>query len=487
MSDSHGRDHEMTAALALDAEGRFLAVRITGYGNLGAWLSNATTIPPTLNTVKNIIGVYATPLIEVSTKCMFTNTTPVGAYRGAGRPEGNYYMERLVETAAREMGIDRVAMRRRNHIRPEQMPYRAPSGMVYDCGEFPAIMAKALAAADWDGYAARQAASRARGMIRGRGIGHYLEVTADAGNEMGGIRFEPDGSVTIITGTLDYGQGHASPFAQVLSDRLGVPFAKIRLLQGDSDELLAGGGTGGSRSMMQSGGAIVEASDLVIERGKQLAAHFLEAAVADIEFSRGQFRIAGTDRGIGIMDLAERLLFAHASARRRATHARCQPRVQGCAIGVSQWLPHRRDRIGSRHRNDRDRQLCDGERFRRAGEPDVGRGAGAWRHRAGHRPSADGNGELRRRWPTADRVLYGLCACRAPPTCRHWDSKAIRFRRAPMRWGSKGCGEAGCAGSLPAVMNALVDALSEFGITHIDMPATPHRIWQAIQAARDAA
>ena len=224
LSDSHGRDHEMIAELALDAEGKFLALRVTGYGNLGAWLSNATTIPPTMNTVKNIIGVYATPLIEVATKCMFTNTTPVGAYRGAGRPEGNYYMERLVETAAREMGIDRVELRRRNHIQPEQMPYRAPSGMMYDCGEFPTVMEKALIAADWDGYAARQAESRARGKVRGRGIGHYLEVTADAGNEMGGIRFENDGTVTIITGTLDYGQGHASAFAQVLSDRLGIPF-----------------------------------------------------------------------------------------------------------------------------------------------------------------------------------------------------------------------------------------------------------------------
>ena len=321
LSDSHGRDHEMTAELALDADGKFLALRVSGYGNLGAWLSNATTIPPTLNTVKNIIGVYATPLIEVSTKCVFTNTTPVGAYRGAGRPEGNYYMERLVETAAREMGIDRVVLRRRNHIQPEQMPYRAPSGMLYDSGEFPDGHGKGADGADWDGYAARQAAARARGKVRGRGIGHYLEVTADAGNEMGGIRFEQDGTVTIITGTLDYGQGHASPFAQVLSDRLGVPFDRIKLLQGDSDELIAGGGTGGSRSMMQSGGAIVAASDIVIAQGKQIAAHFLEAAAEDIEFFRGRFSIVGTDRGIGIMDLAAAAAHRGAVAGRRAAHA----------------------------------------------------------------------------------------------------------------------------------------------------------------------
>ncbi|HEY4253219.1 MAG TPA: xanthine dehydrogenase family protein molybdopterin-binding subunit, partial [Roseomonas sp.] len=307
LSDSHGRDHEMDCELALDAAGQFLALRVTGYGNLGAWLSNATMIPPTANLVKNIIGVYRTPMIEIATRCLFTNTTPVGAYRGAGRPEGNYYIERLIENAAREMGIDALELRRRNLIQPEQMPYKAPSGMVYDGGEFPAILDRALAAADWDGYAARQAESRARGKVRGRGIGHYLEVTADAGNEMGGIRFEADGGVTIITGTLDYGQGHASAFAQVLSQKLGVPFDRIRLLQGDSDEMLAGGGTGGSRSIMQSGGAILEAGDIVIERGRQLAAHFLEVQAADVEFARGRFTIAGTDRAIGIMDLADRV------------------------------------------------------------------------------------------------------------------------------------------------------------------------------------
>ncbi len=350
MSDSHGRDHEMVVELALAADGRFLALRINGYGNLGAWLSNATTIPPTLNTVKNIVGVYATPLIEVSSRCMFTNTTPVGAYRGAGRPEGNYYMERMVETAAREMQIDPVELRRRNHIRPDQMPYRAPSGMTYDSGDFPTVLDKALAAADWDGYAARAEATRARGLVRGRGIGQYLEVTADAGNEMGGIRFEPDGNVTIITGTLDYGQGHATPFAQVLAGRLGIPFEKIRLLQGDSDALLAGGGTGGSRSLMQSGGAILAASDILIDRGRKLAAHILETAAEDVEFSHGRFTVAGTDprdRDHGARrprrDLA-------GPAERPAGHARRAPCVQGRVVRIPQRVPRRGGRTRSGHR-----------------------------------------------------------------------------------------------------------------------------------------
>src|SRR5438445_1190091 len=305
VSDTHGRDAQMTAELALDRDGHFLAVRLNGYGNLGA--TYGAPGPATRNAVRNTLGVYQTPLIEVSTKCVFTNTTPVGAYRGAGRPEANYYMERLVETAAAEMGIDRVALRRRNHIPPAAMPYKAPNGTTYDSGDFTALLDKAVGLADWDGFPARQAESRARGRLRGRGISDYLELTGPPGREMGGIRFEPNGDVTIVTGTLDYGQGHASPFAQVLATRLGIPFRRIRLLQGDSDQLIAGGGTGGSNSKIVSGNAIVKASDKVIEVGKQIAAHVLEAAAADIEFRGGRFVIAGTDRSIGIMELAGRL------------------------------------------------------------------------------------------------------------------------------------------------------------------------------------
>ncbi len=246
-------------------------------------------------------------MIEVSTKCVFTNTTPVGAYRGAGRPEANYYMERLVETAAAETGIDRVALRRKNHIPPAAMPYRAPNGTTYDSGDFTNLLNAALELADWDGFAARRAESRSRGRLRGRGISDYLELTGPPGREMGGIRFEANGEVTLITGTLDYGQGHWSPFAQVLAQRLGIPFRRIRLLQGDSDELIAGGGTGGSKSMMTSGVAIVEAADKCIEAGRQIAAHVLEAAAADIEFRAGRFVISGTDRWVGIIELAEKL------------------------------------------------------------------------------------------------------------------------------------------------------------------------------------
>ena len=307
VSDSHGRDHDLTAELALDADGTFLALRITNFGNMGGFLAQVAPMPSTLNTVKNVQSVYRTPLIEVSTKCMFTNTSHVSAYRGAGRPEGNYYMERLIDAAAAEMGIDRIELRRRNQIRPREIPIKTASGSTYDSGDFPGVLKHALEVADVKGFARRKRESRKRGKVRGLGIGSFLEVTAPPSKEMGGIRFEADGTVTIITGTLDYGQGHAAPFAQVLSDKLGIPFERIRLLQGDSDELLAGGGTGGSKSIMHSGTAIVEASAKVIDQGKQIASHVLEAAAADIEFAQGRFVIAGTDRAIGIMELAEKL------------------------------------------------------------------------------------------------------------------------------------------------------------------------------------
>src|SRR6478672_1909755 len=307
VSDSHGRDHELTAELALAADGAFLAVRITNFGNMGAFLSPVAPMPSTINIVKNVQGVYRTPLIEVSTKCVFTNTSHVSAYRGAGRPEGNYYMERLIDVAADEMEIDRIELRRRNQIRPREIPIKTASGSTYDSGDFPAVLKHALDVAEVKEFPRRRRESRKRGKVRGLGIGSFLEVTAPPSKEMGGIRFEADGTVTIITGTLDYGQGHAAPFAQVLSEKLGVPFERIRLLQGDSDELLAGGGTGGSKSIMHSGTAIVEAAGKVIEQGKQIASHVLEAAVSDIEFAQGRFVIAGTDRSVEIMELAEKL------------------------------------------------------------------------------------------------------------------------------------------------------------------------------------
>ena len=476
LSDSHGRDHHCHAELALDADGRFLALRMDVYGNLGANLSNATTIPPTVNTVKNGLGVYATPLIEVTSRCMFTNTTPVGAYRGAGRPEGNYYMERLVDNAAAEMGIDRVELRRRNHVHPAQMPYKTPAGTEYDSGDFPTILDKALVLADWDGFAARARDSRARGKLRGRGIGQYLEVTAPPQKEMGGLRFEADGTVTIVTGTLDYGQGHASPFAQVLCDRLGVPFDKVRLLQGDSDQLIAGGGTGGSKSMMASGGAIVEASALCIEKGRPLAAEELETAVADIEFERGRFVVAGTDRGIGIMELAARrpglLDVQHIHDFAPSAYP------NGCHVAEVEV--------------DEDTGVAEVVRYNMVNDFGVMVNPMLVEGQA-HGGIVQGIGQAFLEATAYDedgQFVTGSFMDYALPHAVQVPGFTMQSHPVPAKTnalGAKGCGEAGCAGALPAVMNALVDALRPRGIPHINMPATGERVWAALRNAEAAA
>jgi carbon-monoxide dehydrogenase large subunit len=485
LSDSHGRDHDMTPSIALDAEGKILALRVEGYGNLGAYQSNATAQPPTMNAVRNSIGVYRTPAQEVNTRVMFTNTTPVGPYRGAGRPEGNYYIERLLDTAAAELGIDRVEIRRRNHIRPEEMPFKTPAGTEYDSGDFPTVLDKALALADWDNFPQRKIESRRRGRLRGRGIGQYLEVTAPPQNEMGGIRFEPDGTVTIITGTLDYGQGHASPFAQVLTTRLGIPFDKINLLQGDSDQLIAGGGTGGSKSIMASGAAIIEAGEQVIENGRQIAAHALEAAVADIEFSQGRFTIAGTDRAIGIMELAEQLR-------------------EGLKLpeGVPNTLDVRHIHKSAPAAYPNGCHVCEVEVDPDTGEVDVVRYSMVndfgvvinplLVEGQAHGGIVQGIGQALResvRYDEDGQLMTGSYMDYALPRADNAPSFAYGSHPVPAKTnllGAKGCGEAGCAGALPSVMNALVDALSEFGIRHIDMPATPLRVWEAIQQARSS-
>jgi aerobic carbon-monoxide dehydrogenase large subunit len=480
LSDHHGRDHIRTAELALDRDGNFLAVRLTGYGNAGAFLN--PPLPATTNAVKNVIGVYRTPLVEVASKIVITNTTPIGAYRGAGRPEGNYFIERLIDTAAAEMGIDRLELRRRNHITPAAMPYKAPSGMLYDSGEFTAVLDKALAAADWGGFARRKQESAARGRLRGRGIGSYLEVTAPPSKEMGGIRFEADGRVTMISGTLDYGQGHASPFAQVLVDRLGLPFERLDLLQGDSDELLAGGGTGGSRSMLVAGQAFVEASEQVIAKGKEIAAHVLEAAVADIEFARGRFTISGTDRAIGLLDLAERLrsglkLPEGVPQSLDVAHVSDNPPSSfpnGCHVAEVEIDPETGviEVVAYQMVND----------FGTVINPLLVEGQA-------HGGVVQGIGQAlmeRTHYDAEGQPLAGSYMDYALP--RAGDVPMFSQLSHPVpattnRLGVKGCGEAGCAGALPSVMNAVVDALAPFGIKHIDMPATPERVWEALRKA----
>jgi len=486
VSDSHGRNHDVYGELALDADGNFLAVRLTSFANVGAFLSPVAPMPGTLNAVKNVQGMYRTPLIEVSTKCVFTNTSHVSAYRGAGRPEGNYYMERLIDAAAAETGLDRLALRRRNQINPRDLPCKTASGGIYDSGDFAALTKQAFELADGKGFARRKRESRKRGKLRGLGIGNFLEVTAPPSKELADIKFNADGTVTLTTGTLDFGMGHATPFAQVLSEKLGIPFEKISLVQGDSDRLAAGGGSGGSKSIMHSGTAIVEAAAKIIEKGKELAASALEASPADIAFDRGNFVIVGTDRTISIMDLAQKLHdgpkppeggpqsldIAHVSD---GPGASTYP--NGCHVaevevdpetGIAEVVSY----------------VCVND-FGTVINPMIVAGQL-------HGGVVQGIGQALMELAVYDpdgQLLTGSFMDYAMPRAADMPSFSLADHPAPAKTnplGVKGCGEAGCAGALTSVVNAVIDALGEHGIRHLDMPLTPFRIWQALQSAAAA-
>ncbi len=483
-SDSHGRDHEVTAELALAEDGTFLAIRINCFADMGAFLSPMGPFPGTLNIVKNVQSMYRTPLIEVSSKCVFTNTSQTGPYRGAGRPEGNYFMERLIDTAATEMGIDRLALRRRNQIRPQELPYKTASDVTYDSGDFAALTRQALELADSKGFAARKRESRRRGKLRGLGIGNFLEVTAPPAKELADITFNADGTVTLATGTLDFGMGHATPFAQVLSQQLGIPFEKISLMQGDSDRLVMGGGSGGSKSLMHTGTAIVEASAKIIEKGKSIASYVLEASPSDLEFSQGRFVIAGTDRSISLMDLAQKLRDGSANLPPEApqsldvSHISDGPGAatfpNGCHIAEVEVDPDTGVVAVVKYSCVND--------FGNVVNPMIVAGQL-------HGGVVQGIGQALMEMTVYDadgQLLTGSFMDYAMPRATDVPDFTLAEHPTPAKTnplGAKGCGEAGCAGSLTSIMNAVMDALADRGIRHVDMPLTPFRIWQALQKA----
>ena len=483
MSDHHGRDYDMTVEVAFSKEGLIEAVRLSGVGNLGGYCSAFGPLLPTVNVTKNIISMYRTPLLEVDTQCVFTNTTLVSAYRGAGRPEGSLSMERVLDYAATELGIDRFELRKRNFIKAKDMPFAAASGVTYDSGDFPGLFKDATERADVKGFAKRKRESKRAGKLRGLGLACYVETTAAMTTEMGGVRFNADGTVTVITGTLDYGQGHAAAFAQVLTDKLGIPFDRVRLLQGDSDELVTGGGTGGSRSAMLSGTAIVQASDKVIENGKQIAAHVLEASAGDIEFKAGRFVIAGTDRSVGIIELAGQL---------RAG--------MKMPVGVPSTLDvtHVTEAVPGTYPNgvhiaeveiDTDTGLTRVVKYNALNDFGTvinpmlveGQIQGGVMQGLGQvlleQTVYDADGQL----VTGSFMDYAMPRALDAPMI-NVANHPVPTKSNPL--GAKGCGEAGTSGGLPAVANAVVDALSEYGIRHMEMPMTPSKIWHAIQDAK---
>jgi aerobic carbon-monoxide dehydrogenase large subunit len=486
-SDSHGRDQEFLGELALAEDGTFLAIRLTGLADMGAFLSPMGPFPGTVNIVKNVQSMYRTPLIEVSSKCVFTNTIQIGPYRGAGRPEGNYFMERLIDAAAAETGIDRVTLRRRNQIRTRDLPYKTASAVTYDSGDFVELTKQALELADIKGFARRKRESARRGKLRGFGIGNFLEVTAPPSKELAAISFDADGMVTIATGTLDFGMGHATPFAQVLSEKLGVPFEKIRLMQGDSDKIAIGGGSGGSKSLMHSGTAIVEAAAQVIEKGVAIASHVLETAPADIEFEQGRFVVAGTDRAISIMDLAQTVrdgsarLPADAPQSLDVHHISDGPGAptfpNGCHIAEVEVDPETGvvDLLKYSCVND----------FGTVVNPMIVAGQL-------HGGVVQGIGQALMEMTAYDeegQLLTGSFLDYAMPRAADVPSFVLAEHPVPAKTnplGVKGCGEAGCAGSLTSVTNAVLDALAARGIRHLDMPLTPFRIWQALHESGKA-
>jgi len=484
VSDHHGRAQDMVVEIAFDENAHILALRLTGYGNMGGYLAQFGPLLPTGNQVKNLASIYRTPLIEVATKCVFTNTNFVSAYRGAGRPEGNYYVERTLDLAASELGIDRLDLRKRNMIRKGDLPFKAASDMTYDCGDFLGVLKQALDAADYAGFNKRKRESRKRGLLRGIGIGCYLEVTAAPGKELGAVHFEPDGTVTIVTGTLDFGMGHATTYAQILTDLIGVPFDLIRMIEGDSDRMAFGGGSGGSRSVMFVGAALTESAAIIIERGKQIASHVLEASASDIEFKAGRFVIAGTDRSIALLELAARLrgglkLPEGAPNSLDVDHVVKDPVPSafpnGCHVAEVEVDPETGAAQVIRYSAVNDLGtivnplLVEGQI-----QGGVVQGLGQVLL---ENAVYDSDGQF----VTGSFMDYAMPRAHDVPMINVL-SHPVPTKSNPL--GAKGCGEAGTSGGLPSVANAVIDALSEYGIRHLEMPMTPARIWQAIQDAK---
>jgi aerobic carbon-monoxide dehydrogenase large subunit len=478
LGDAQGRDQNVTAELALDPDGRFLALRWTGAHNIGAYMEGAGAIP-LIFSLKLASTVYDIPAVAVTSSLVFTNTAPTHPYRGAGRPEAVYIMERLVDRAAREMRIDPAELRKKNLIRPDTFPYETRTGWVYDTGNYAAALAKCQALADWDGYAARRTRSKADGKCRGRSIVYYVDNTG-VFNERMELRFDPSGEVTILAGTLSHGQGHETSYAQMVADWLGVPEDKIHLAQADTDEVAIGRGTYASRSMMIGGSALRAAADEVIERGKRFAAHFMEADTADIAFADGAFTIAGTDRSMPIGQIA-RMSFIPVGL----------PSELGVGLqGAGAFSSDMPSFPNGCH-------ICEVEIDPETGEAaldrytvvdDIGTVINPLLAKGQIQGGiAQGAGQALLEDVVYDResgqLLTGTLLDYGIPRADTMPAISIDFSPVPSTTnplGAKGVGEGGTVASTPTVMNAILDALAPLGVTDLPMPATPERIWRAM-------
>jgi carbon-monoxide dehydrogenase large subunit len=485
LSDFHARDNDSVVELALDADGTFLALRIRTIANLGAYLAFNTPHSPT-NNLGGLAGVYRTPAILAEVRGAFTNTQPTAPYRGAGRPEATYAIERVIDVAADEMGIDRVALRRRNLIPPEAMPFRTGLVFTYDSGDFGKGMDLALEAADWAGFEARRAEAASRGMLRGIGIANAIEIAAGpfrSPNEEGAaIRFEPDGGATLLVGSHSHGQGHETAFRQIAASLLGLSFGRVRVVFGDTDLVPHGRGTFGSRSVSVAGAALSRAAARIISRGRRIAAHLLEASEADIAFDAGSFRVSGTDRAVRIEEVA---VAAYTPGRLPkgeelglAAEAVVIPDEatfpNGCHVCEVEIDPETGEvRIERYAVSDDVGTVINPLLLKGQIHGGVAQGVG---QALGEAILYDASGQIL----TASFMDYRMPRASDLPMLAV-ESNPVPTTANPL--GAKGAGEAGTVGALPAVINAIVDALRPLGIRHIDMPATPERVWRAIRDA----
>jgi carbon-monoxide dehydrogenase large subunit len=482
LCDTQGRDNITTGELAVDSGGRFLALRTRTISNMGAYLSTFAPYIPTYAGTSVLSSVYGFKAIHANILGVFTNTVPVDAYRGAGRPEANYLVERLVDAAARELKIDRIELRRRNMVPPSAMPHATPVGKTYDSGDFQAVLDAALTKMDYAGFAPRRAAAALRGKRRGLGLAYYLEATGGDPTERAEIRFADDGFVDVYVGTQSTGQGHETAYVQLTADRLGIDGEKIRVRQGDTDTIPVGGGTGGARSLYSEGQAIVKTAESVIEKGKQAAAEAMEAAVADIRFVDGSFSIVGTDRAIDIISLAAGQRRKAAAGQNAVTLDTAEVAAidhhtfpNGCHMAEVEIDPETGVTTVVRY------IVCDD--FGTTVNPLIVRG-----QVAGGVAQGMGQAILEHTVfdPGSGQLLSGSFMDYALPRADDLPDVEVDLLEIPCitnALGVKGAGEAGAVGSPPALINAIIDALSVDGVISIDMPATPERVWRALAAA----
>ncbi len=484
LADEHARDNVTEAELALDANGKFLGLRVKTLANVGAYVSSERNLLASFSNVGTLTGVYDIPAAHVSVLAVMANTNGTAPYRGAGRPEATYVIERLIDDAARDLHEDAVELRRRNLI--QTLPYKTALNLNYDVGDFSGNQEKALQLADWAGFPTRRAEARARGKLRGIGIANPIEKAAGPGQEFAEIRFHPSGNLTLLMGSKNQGQGHETTFKQVLSEKLGIDPGNIQYIDGDTDRVAFGIGTNGSRSTVIGGSALWIAADKVIAKAKRIAAHLLEAAEADIEFKDGNLTVAGTDRSLSLTEVAR------AAFRPGAL----PPGLEGGLYETGTFAPDDFTYPNGCH-------VCEVEIDPETGGLEIVRyvvvdDVGTVVNPIGlkgqiHGGVAQGLGQALIEQVLYDResgqMLTGSFMDYAMPRAdvmpyMEVTSNPVPTARNPL--GAKGAGEAGTVGALPAIVNAVMDALAPLGVRNFDMPATPARVWQAIRNARAA-